>query len=119
MFKEPFQVTALSNRLGLRLTGPALSLAGAYDLFSSPVAAGSIQVPPSGEPIVLMADHQTIGGYPRIANVITVDLPLLAQSPPGAHTRFREVGMAEAQSLYIARERDLAVFADSLLTYYS
>jgi antagonist of KipI len=119
MFKEPFQLTAQSNRMGLRLTGPALSLAGAYDLFSSPVAAGSVQVPPSGEPIVLMADHQTIGGYPRIANVITVDLPLLAQSPPGAFTRFREVDMAEAQSLYIARERDLGVFADSLRTYYS
>ena len=119
LFKEPFQVTAQSNRMGLRLMGPALSLAGPYDLFSSPVAAGTIQVPPSGEPIVLMADHQTIGGYPRIANVITVDLPLMAQAPPGALIRFREVGMAEAQSLHIARERDLRIFAESLRRHYS
>lgn len=114
-----FEVTPQSNRMGIRLVGAALSLAGPYDLFSSPVTAGTIQVPPSGEPIVLMADHQTIGGYPRIANVISVDLPLLAQAPPGAHVRFREVSIAEAQSLYVARERDLRIFGDSLRFHYS
>lgn len=114
-----FEVTTQSNRMGIRLTGAALALTGQYDLFSSPVTAGTVQVPPSGEPIVLMADHQTIGGYPRIASVISVDLPLLAQAPPGARVRFREVDIAEAQSLYVARERDLRIFGESLDFHYS
>jgi antagonist of KipI len=109
-----FEVTAQSNRMGLRLRGPALSLAALYDLTSSAVATGTVQVPPSGEPIVLMADHQTIGGYPRIACVITVDLPLLAQAPPGVRVRFFEVGISEAQSLYLEREHDLRVFTEAL-----
>ena len=113
-----FTVTPQSNRMGIRLTGPALSLAGLYDLHSSPVSTGTIQVPPSGDPIVLMADHQTIGGYPRIASVITVDLPLLAQAPPGLHVRFREVSVAEAQSLYLGREHDLRLFTESVRMHY-
>lgn len=114
-----FTVTAQSNRMGIRLTGPALSLAGLYDLYSSPVTAGTIQVPPSGDPIVLMADHQTIGGYPRIASVISVDLRLLAQAPPGLRIRFREIDIAEAQSLYLEREHDLRVFGEAIRVHYA
>jgi antagonist of KipI len=109
-----FEVTPQSNRMGLRLTGPSLSLSGLYDLHSSPVTMGTVQVPPSGDPIVLMADHQTIGGYPRIASVISVDLPLLAQAAPGARVRFREVSLADAQTLYLRREHDLRLFATGL-----
>ena len=109
-----FEVTPQSNRMGLRLRGPSLSLSGLYDLHSSPVTMGTVQVPPSGDPIVLMADHQTIGGYPRIASVITVDLPLLAQAAPGARVRFREVSLADAQTLYLRREHDLRMFATGL-----
>lgn len=119
LFRSTFQVSPQSNRMGLRLTGPPLALADPYDLFSSPVATGTIQVPPSGEPIVLMADHQTIGGYPRIANVVSVDLPLLAQAPPGAGVRFREVDVDEAQALYRAREIDFRIFAEALRIHYS
>ena len=115
---DAFEVTAQSNRMGIRLSGSALSLAGAYDLVSSPVATGTVQVPPSGEPIVLMSDHQTIGGYPRMAVAITVDLPLLAQTPPGARIRFREVTVPEAQSLYLQRERDFRLFAESVRFQY-
>lgn len=115
---DPFEVTAQSNRMGIRLRGSALSLAGAYDLVSSPVATGTVQVPPSGEPIVLMSDHQTIGGYPRMAVAVTVDLPLLAQTPPGARIRFRQVTVPEAQSLYLHRERDLRLFAESVRVHY-
>lgn len=113
-----FEVTAHSNRMGLRLRGPSLFLAGLYDLFSSPVAPGTIQVPPSGEPIVLMADHQTIGGYPRIASVITTDLPLLAQAAPGQRMRFRAVDVSDAQALLAQRERDLSMFAEALRMHY-
>ncbi|HEX6132837.1 MAG TPA: biotin-dependent carboxyltransferase family protein [Longimicrobiales bacterium] len=116
---EPFEVSAQSNRMGIRLTGAALRLEGAYDLVSSPVSTGTIQVPPSGEPIVLMADHQTVGGYPRIGSVITVDQPLIAQAAPGSRLRFREVDMPEAQSLYLERERDLRIFAEALRFHYS
>ena len=114
-----FEVTPQSNRMGLRLTGPSLALSGLYDLYSSPVAPGTVQVPPSGEPIVLMADHQTIGGYPRIASVITVDLPLLAQAAPGARVRFREVSLADAQTLYLRREHDLRLFAAGLRIHHT
>lgn len=114
-----FEVTPQSNRMGLRLTGPSLSLAGLYDLHSSPVTMGTVQVPPSGEPIVLMADHQTIGGYPRIAAVITVDQPLLAQAAPGARVRFREVSLADAQTLYLRRERDVRLFAAGLRVHHT
>jgi antagonist of KipI len=113
-----FLVSPQSNRMGLRLKGPALSLEGPYDLSSSPVVMGMVQVPPSGEPIVLMADHQTIGGYPRIAAVIDVDLPLLAQAPPRTPVRFAMVDVATAQAAYLARERDLRMFAESLRVHY-
>jgi antagonist of KipI len=69
------------------------------------VAAGTIQVPPDGRPIILLADRPTLGGYPKIANVATVDLPLLAQLRPGATVGFREVSIAEAQELWLAAER--------------
>jgi antagonist of KipI len=116
---DAFEVSPQSNRMGLRLMGPALALAGLYDLHSSPVAAGTVQVPPSGDPIVLMADHQTIGGYPRMASVITADLGIFAQAPPGMRVRFREVDVAEAQSAYLDREHDLRVFTEAIRVHYS
>ncbi|HEX2166958.1 MAG TPA: biotin-dependent carboxyltransferase family protein [Longimicrobiales bacterium] len=116
---DSFVVTPQSNRMGIRLTGPALCLAGLYDLSSSPVAAGTIQVPPSGDPIVLMADHQTIGGYPRMASVISLDLRVLAQAPPGLRIRFREIGIGEAQSLYLEHEHDLRMFSEAIRVHYS
>lgn len=119
LVSDTFEVTAQSNRMGIRLKGPALPLEGPYDLISSPVATGTIQVPPSGDPIVLMTDHQTVGGYPRIANVVAVDLPLLAQAVPGSRVRFMEVSLAHAQELYIAREHDLMMLAEAVRLHYS
>ncbi|MCI0570310.1 MAG: biotin-dependent carboxyltransferase family protein [Myxococcaceae bacterium] len=107
LVKERFEVTAQSDRMGYRLQGPALALASPLELVSSPVAEGTVQVPPGGAPIVLMADRQTTGGYPRIAQVVTVDLPLLAQATPGTRVRFRAVSLAEAQAALLARERAL------------
>ena len=78
---------------------------------------GSVQVPPDGQPIVLMADRQTTGGYPKIASVVSVDLPLLAQMVPGQELRFDRIDLDEAQRLYLARERDigrLSALIDSL-----
>ena len=71
----------------------------------SGIAFGSIQVPPNGQPIVMMADRQTVGGYPKIGTVITVDLPLLAQAKPGTQVRFIEVSIELAQELYLRELR--------------
>ncbi len=75
-----FFITAQSDRMGYRLHGTALALGHPVELISSPVDSGTIQLLPNGQLIVLMADHQTTGGYPRIANVISADLPKLAQA---------------------------------------
>ena len=73
-------------------------------MFSGPVCAGTIQVPPDGQPIVLMADCASTGGYPRVAHVATVDLPLVAQAKPGSRLRFKKITLEEAHELYRAAE---------------
>ncbi|CAA9261532.1 MAG: Allophanate hydrolase 2 subunit 2 [uncultured Chthoniobacterales bacterium] len=109
LLRETFTVTPHADRMGVRLEGPALHHRG-DELPSEPVAAGTIQVPPSGEPILLLPDCQTIGGYPKLAHVITVDLPLAAQLRPGDRVRFELVRLAEAHRLLLRRERQLAMF---------
>ena len=106
---KPFRISAKSDRMGLRLQGPALPLAEDRELVSEGVSFGSIQVPGDGQPIVLMADRQTIGGYPKIGHVISVDLPRLAQARAGNVVRFVEISLAEAQALYLEQERSLAL----------
>ncbi|HSY53358.1 MAG TPA: biotin-dependent carboxyltransferase family protein [Opitutaceae bacterium] len=114
-FKQAFTIEAHSDRMGLRLAGPQLERrAGAGELVSSPVAPGTVQVPPDGQPIVLMADAQTLGGYPKIAHVISVDLPLLAQLKPGDTAHFQEVALEEAHRLWLAREHALAILREGL-----
>ncbi|GAX91544.1 biotin-dependent carboxyltransferase family protein [Effusibacillus lacus] len=107
IFASEFQVTPQSDRMGYRLTGPKLSLSEPMELISEAVAAGTVQVPPEGNPIVLLADRQTTGGYPKIAQVITVDLPIIAQVKPGEKVRFQEVSIDEAQELYRLREMEI------------
>jgi len=114
-FQYLFTVEPQSDRMGLRLAGPQLERrTSAGELISSPVAPGTIQVPPDGQPIVLMADAQTLGGYPKIAHAITVDLPLLAQLRPGDTVRFREVALEEAHRLRLARDHALAILRAGL-----
>jgi antagonist of KipI len=79
-----------------------------------PVAPGTIQIPPDGQPIVLLADAQTIGGYPQVAHVAAVDLPLLAQLRPGDTVRFRGITLAEARSLVLAREWKFGLLREGL-----
>jgi antagonist of KipI len=105
---EPFRISAQSDRMGYRLDGPPLVLQHSMEIVSEPVAFGTVQLPARGSPIILMADRQTTGGYPRILQVASVDLPLLAQAAPGTRVRFSEISLDEAQDLYIARERHWA-----------
>ena len=96
--------------MGVRLDGPFLWRKDYADLISEPVAPGTIQVPPNAKPILLLGDCQTIGGYPKIAHVITVDLATAAQVRPGDAVRFREVTLPDAHRLLFQRERDLGLF---------
>lgn len=108
---KPFKVTDKSDRMGLRLDGAALRLETEREMVSEGVGFGSVQVPPDGKPIVLMADRQTIGGYPKIGHVIAVDLPRLAQAKTGALVKFEEIGVEAAQALHAEREQALAMLA--------
>jgi antagonist of KipI len=83
-----WRVSARSNRMGLRLEGPGLELLEPAPTISEPVVPGTLQLPPEGGPILLLADAQTIGGYPRIGHVARADLPRLAQLAPGEPLRF-------------------------------
>ena len=94
------RVTSRSDRMGVRLDGEPLGRpdAAAGSQVSVGVLPGTVQLPPDGRPIILLADAQTIGGYPVIAHVITADLPLVAQLRPGDRVRWREVSLAEAHA---------------------
>jgi antagonist of KipI len=108
--EEVFSVTSEADRMGIRLDGPELRTNDASDLLSEAVAPGAVQVPPNGKPILLLGDCQTIGGYPKIAHVITFDFPVAAQLRPGDEVRFQEVSVPEAHAMLIQRARDLERF---------
>ena len=108
--RETFVVTPESDRMGVRLKGTSLLQQCPEEMLSRAVAPGTIQVPPNGEPILLLGDCQTIGGYPKIAHVITVDFPALAQLREGDVVRFVEVTLADAQRWLVEREREVERF---------
>jgi len=94
--RATYLVSAQSDRMGYRLHGAALARKGQEELLSEAMVLGALQVPPDGQPIVLLADHQTTGGYPVIAVVISADLPLLAQLRPGGKVAFRVIALEES-----------------------
>ena len=96
-YSTTFTVSVQSNRMGIRLQGIALSCPAAGTMLSTGVSPGTIQIPPDGLPIVLMADAQTTGGYPRMAQVAEVDIPLMAQMVPGTRLNFEEISLAAAE----------------------
>jgi antagonist of KipI len=103
-----FRVSEQSNRLGIRLEGPPISLDTSREMISEGVSLGAIQVTPSGQPIILFVEQQTTGGYPKIANVISADLHSLGQLRPRDEIRFERIEMSEARSLLIQQEALLA-----------
>jgi antagonist of KipI len=104
---EGFTIAKDSNRMGYRLSGPPLHLLHKKEMVSAAVTFGTIQLLPDGQLIVLMADHQTAGGYPRIANVSSADLPLLAQLGPNDGISFHRVSVEEAEQAAAEFQRDL------------
>jgi antagonist of KipI len=98
-FEATWQVTPDSNRMGFRLAGPVLAREEAAEILSEPTCLGTVQVPANGLPIALMADHQTTGGYPKIAEVASADVPRLAQLAPGGRLQFARCTLEQAREL--------------------
>jgi antagonist of KipI len=109
LFRQRFTVSGQSNRMGSRLQGEPLTFADTREAerCSQPVAPGTVQLPPAGEPIVLLADSQTVGGYPVILHVIQVDMARMAQVRPGKTIIFSPVTLAAAHALFARRMREL------------
>ena len=106
-----FRVTAEADRMGYRLSGPTLRHSGGDNIVSDGIALGSIQVPASGQPIVLLADRQPTGGYPKIATIVTPDIGVIAQAGPGAELAFEIVDLDAARAVrraWDAHMQDLA-----------
>ena len=99
-FNNKFKVSKLSDRMGMRLEGQILENIVNTNIKSEGIVKGVIQVPSDGNPIIMFADHGTIGGYPKIANVITADFDRLAQMTPGSYIKFKEVSLEEAEKLF-------------------
>lgn len=108
-----FKITANSNRMGYHLSGEKLFASTSKQLLSTAVTKGAIQLLPDGGLILLMADHQTTGGYPVIANVISTDIPSLAQIQPGTSIQFRFIDIEEAEILYIQQQENLLRLQDA------
>ena len=93
--------------MGYLLQGPSLQISEKNEIISSAVTFGTIQVPPDGNPIVLLADHQTSGGYPRIGQICTADFSAFVQVPMGRKIQFREISLEEAQYHYMLQEQNI------------
>lgn len=114
--RESFTVTAQRDRMATVLDGPALPAIAGHDIVSDGLIPGAIQVPGSGKPMVLMAECQTTGGYPKIATVISADLPRLAQMPTGAQLRFAVVDQESAEAMARQQAMALQAMLDGLVT---
>lgn len=110
LYQSDWRVTAEANRMGCRLEGPVLSLVRPLELFSHGIMPGTVQVPPSGQPIIQLAEANTCGGYPKIATIITADLRRLAQARPGTRLRFQAVDRPTA----IAARRQQRHYIESI-----
>ena len=107
-YRDVFQVSEESDRVGLRLEGTALAGSATMEMITEGVSLGAVQVTPSGQPIILFVEQQTTGGYPKIANVIGADLHRIGQLRPRAELRFERTSLAVARSLWMEQERLLS-----------
>ena len=111
LLSATYTISPHADRMGFRMQGPKLQHAKGFNIVSDGIVSGSIQVPGSGEPIVLMADAQTTGGYPKIATIISSDVPLIGRRRPGAHVRFVAVTQEQGEA---ARREQEQVIAQSI-----
>lgn len=109
-YETEYVVSKDADRMGYRLDGSPIEHLGSADLLSNAIAIGSIQVPSSGRPIIMMADRQTTGGYPKIATIVRSDLAKIAQVCPGQKVIFEKVSLAQARHSWLEKERALSAF---------
>ena len=100
LFEKEFTISKLSDRMGMRLEGPKIENIVNTNIKSEGVLKGVIQVPADGNPIIMLSDHGTIGGYPKIGVIISADYDKLVQSTPGSKIKFKSIGLLEAENLY-------------------
>lgn len=103
-----YRLTNQCDRMGYRLEGPVINHTAGADIISGGINLGAIQVPGHGNPIIMMADRQTTGGYTKIANVISVDIPYLAQLRPGDTLRFKSIALETAHQMYIHQHEKIS-----------
>ena len=106
-FSQLYKVTKLTDRMGMRLNGPVLKNIVNTNIRSEGITKGAIQIPEDGQPIILLSDHPTIGGYPKIANVITADYDLLVQKTPETNIAFKCIDLEEAENLNKYRHNNI------------
>ena len=114
LLESAWTVSRQSDRMGMRLEGPPIEHAKGYNIVSDGIAPGAIQVPGNGQPIVLLADRPTTGGYPKIATVASADVPAFGRLRPGAPVRFEAVTVEQAEAARRALEADLAAMRREL-----
>lgn len=115
---EAYRISNSADRMGYQLEGPLLHLKTNKEMLSSAVAFGTVQVTAQGSPVILMADHQTTGGYPRVLQVLSVDLGKLAQLRPGQAIQFEILTLKQAQKLLAARIEEINQLKQSLTFKY-
>jgi len=103
-FNSKFNIDIKSDRMGYRLAGEKIELKEKLEMISEEVSLGTIQIPPDGNPIILLADRQTTGGYPKIAHVASVDIQKIVQLKPNDKIEFKKITLKEAEKLYFKRE---------------
>jgi len=109
-----WSIDAQSDRMGYRLVGEQLDWEIREEKISEGVVHGTVQLPANGQPIILLADRQTIGGYPKIATIAAKDIALLGQLKPGQKLKFEEVSLEEAEQLYIQYEQEIAILKTAI-----
>ncbi|MGZ3755010.1 MAG: 5-oxoprolinase subunit C family protein [Mucilaginibacter sp.] len=117
-FTQPYTLALRSNRMGYHLEGALMQRAKQDELLSTAVTPGTIQVTGNGNMVLLMADCQTTGGYPRIAQVAAIDLPLCGQLKPGDTICFKEITRREADKLYLEQEKQLLMLTHTVKNRY-
>ena len=105
-FEKEFSVSKLSDRMGMRLEGPKIENIVNTNIKSEGLLKGVIQVPADGNPIIMLSDHGTIGGYPKIGVVASVDYDRLVQISPGSKIKFKEINLSDAETLFKLYEMD-------------
>lgn len=113
-FSSKFNVDIKSDRMGYTLSGEKIKFKESLEMISEEVSVGTIQIPPDGNPIILLADRQTAGGYPKIAHVASVDIQKVVQLKPNDKILFKKITLKEAERLYLQREKDIVELKKSV-----